>query len=88
MGVLDSVGNTLLIYTHGNKVAPFMQAMHFSFGVGALLSPLMVRWAMVSQTTRTNYHVHGATMETTLAKLIVNMPIDEVEKAVATVSIY
>jgi len=48
LGVLDSVGNTLLIYTHGNKVGPFMQAMHFSFGIGALLSPLFVRWAMVS----------------------------------------
>ena len=47
MGVLDTIGNTLLIYAHGDKIGPWMQAMHFHFGLGALLSPLFVRGSMV-----------------------------------------
>ncbi len=41
-GVLDVGGNTLLVWVHGKDVSPFMNAMHFFFGVGAFLSPIIV----------------------------------------------
>lgn len=41
-GVLDVGGNTLLVWVHGKEVSPFMNAMHFFFGVGAFLSPIIV----------------------------------------------
>lgn len=41
-GALDIGGNTLLIWVHGKRVAPFMNALHFFFGVGAFLSPIIV----------------------------------------------
>jgi FHS family Na+ dependent glucose MFS transporter 1 len=44
MGFLDTGGNVLLIRLHGSEVGPYMQAMHFSFALGALLSPLAIKW--------------------------------------------
>lgn len=39
---LDVGGNTLLLWTHGDKVGPFMNGLHFFFGVGAFLAPIVV----------------------------------------------
>jgi FHS family Na+ dependent glucose MFS transporter 1 len=41
-GSLDVGANTLLVWVHGNRVGPFMNGLHFFFGLGALLSPLVV----------------------------------------------
>jgi FHS family Na+ dependent glucose MFS transporter 1 len=34
--------NTLLVWTHGERVSPFMNGLHFFFGLGAFISPLLV----------------------------------------------
>ena len=36
-------GNVLLIYLWGSDVGPWMQFMHFCFGVGAFVAPLLMR---------------------------------------------
>ena len=41
-GALDVGGNTLLVWAHGERVGPFMNGLHFFFGVGASLSPIIV----------------------------------------------
>ncbi len=41
---VDLGGNTLLVRVHREKVGPFMNALHFFFGIGAFLSPLIVGW--------------------------------------------
>ena len=46
-GALDVGGNTLLVWVHREKVGPFMNGLHFFFGVGAFLSPLIIAQAMV-----------------------------------------
>jgi MFS transporter, FHS family, Na+ dependent glucose transporter 1 len=46
-GALENGGNTLLVWIHGKRVAPFMNALHFFFGVGALLAPIIVAQAML-----------------------------------------
>ncbi len=38
---VDVGGNALLVWVHGNQVGPYMNALHFFFGVGAFLSPLL-----------------------------------------------
>ena len=47
-GAVDVGGNTLLIWLHRDKVGPFMNGLHFAFGLGATLSPLLMvpimRW--------------------------------------------
>ncbi len=45
-GSLDVGGNTLIMWAHGSKVGPFMNGLHFFFGVGAFLAPLLVALAI------------------------------------------
>jgi fucose permease len=42
MGTLDVGGNTLLVWVHRRQVGPFMNGLHFFFGVGAFLSPIII----------------------------------------------
>jgi FHS family Na+ dependent glucose MFS transporter 1 len=42
VGMMDVGGNTLIIWLFDKAVGPFMNALHLSFGVGALLAPLLV----------------------------------------------
>jgi len=51
MGVLDTVGNVLIIFLHGENAGPWMQGLHFVFAVGALSSPLFVRASMALSET-------------------------------------
>ncbi|MFZ0534203.1 MAG: MFS transporter, partial [Anaerolineales bacterium] len=54
-GALDTGCNTLLTWIHREKVGPFMNGLHFFYGVGAFLAPLIfarvilaaneIRWA-------------------------------------------
>ena len=39
---LDVGCNTLLQWVHGEGVGPYMNGLHFSFGVGAFLSPILL----------------------------------------------
>ncbi len=41
-GMINTGGNTLLVWTHGERVGPYMNGLHFFFGLGAVLSPLLV----------------------------------------------
>jgi FHS family Na+ dependent glucose MFS transporter 1 len=41
-GTLNVGGNVLLIWVHGSQVAPFMNALHFFFGVGTFVAPILV----------------------------------------------
>ena len=40
-GILDVGANTLLMWIHGEKAGPFLNGLHFFFGVGSLSAPLM-----------------------------------------------
>jgi FHS family Na+ dependent glucose MFS transporter 1 len=41
-GILDVGCNTLLLWTHGEKAGPFLNGLHFFFGVGSLGAPLLL----------------------------------------------
>jgi MFS transporter, FHS family, Na+ dependent glucose transporter 1 len=41
-GVLNIGGNALLVWVHGDKVGPFMNGLHFFFGVGTFITPIIV----------------------------------------------
>ena len=40
-GIMDVGANTLLLWTHGEKAGPFLNGLHFFFGVGSLIAPLV-----------------------------------------------
>lgn len=44
--IIDVGANTLIIWIHKDKVAPFMNALHLSFGIGAFISPLIISRAL------------------------------------------
>jgi fucose permease len=48
-GSLDVGGNTLLVWLHGSRVGAYMNGLHFFFGVGAFIAPLVL--AQVSLAT-------------------------------------
>jgi len=45
-GGIDVGGNTLLIWVHKDKVGPFMNGLHFFWGTGAFLAPIVVALAV------------------------------------------
>ncbi len=45
--MVDVGGNTLLVWLHGEKVGPYMNGLHFFFGLGAFLSPIIVAQALI-----------------------------------------
>ena len=44
--IVDVGGNAMIGWVHGAKVGPYMNALHFFFGVGALISPIIVGLAL------------------------------------------
>ncbi|MCC6458583.1 MAG: MFS transporter [Caldilineaceae bacterium] len=47
-GVVDVGGNALVVWIHRARVGPFMNALHFFFGVGAFLSPIVIAQAVLA----------------------------------------
>lgn len=45
-GTLDVGANTLIQWIHKEHVAPYMTGLHFFYGIGAVLSPIIVAQAM------------------------------------------
>jgi FHS family Na+ dependent glucose MFS transporter 1 len=41
-GLVNTGANTLLVWTYGEKVGPYMNGLHFFFGLGAFLAPILV----------------------------------------------
>jgi len=41
-GALDVGSNAMLVWVHGSKVGPFMNALHFFFGIGTFIAPIII----------------------------------------------
>ena len=41
-GFINTGANTLLVWTHKEKSSPYMNALHFFFGLGAFLAPILL----------------------------------------------
>ncbi len=61
--MVDVGANTLIVWVHREKVGPFMNGLHFFFGVGAFLSPIVVAQVLL--------HSDGVTWAYWLLALIV-----------------
>ncbi|KYR01026.1 hypothetical protein DLAC_02112 [Tieghemostelium lacteum] len=60
-GFLDSGLNAMIVWVWKESVNPFMQLLHFSFGVGAFLAPLVIS-QLVSYSLVTQYMVLAVIM--------------------------
>uniref|UniRef100_A0A8C6QYU2 Sodium-dependent glucose transporter 1-like n=1 Tax=Nannospalax galili TaxID=1026970 RepID=A0A8C6QYU2_NANGA len=54
-GILDTGGNVLILDLWGDKGAPHMQALHFSFALGAFLAPLLAKLAWGTAASAANH---------------------------------
>ncbi|KFO30514.1 Sodium-dependent glucose transporter 1A, partial [Fukomys damarensis] len=54
-GILDTGGNVLILALWGDKGAPHMQALHFSFALGAFLAPLLAKLALGTTVSAENH---------------------------------
>lgn len=43
MGCIDTVSNVYMIRIYGKDVSPFLQALHFFYGIGAFVSPMIAQ---------------------------------------------
>lgn len=48
-GILNIGGNNLLVWLHGREVGPFMNGLHFCFGVGTFITPVIVAQFVVME---------------------------------------
>lgn len=72
---LDVGANTLLVRVHGTRVAPFMNAMHSCFGVGALIAPIIVaRLLFFGQQASTQSYLPLAVVLLPLAVFVFKLP--------------
>lgn len=50
-GCMDCIGNFWLIHIWGKENPPFMQIVHFMFGIGALIAPFLVEPFLLNKET-------------------------------------
>ncbi|XP_057619024.1 sodium-dependent glucose transporter 1A-like isoform X2 [Chionomys nivalis] len=55
VGVVDTGANVLILAIWGDKGAPHMQALHFSFALGAVLAPLLAKLAWSTSESTQNH---------------------------------
>ncbi|XP_013366296.1 PREDICTED: sodium-dependent glucose transporter 1B-like isoform X1 [Chinchilla lanigera] len=55
LGILDTGGNVLILALWGDKGAPHMQALHFSFALGAFLTPILAKLALGTTVSAENH---------------------------------
>ncbi|CAH6778242.1 RGD1561777 [Phodopus roborovskii] len=58
-GALDTGANVLILDLWGDKGAPHMQALHFSFALGAFLAPLLAKLAWGASASTQNHTEPG-----------------------------
>ncbi|XP_003466523.3 sodium-dependent glucose transporter 1C [Cavia porcellus] len=64
-GIMDTGGNVLILTLWGDEGAPHMQALHFSFALGAFLTPILAKLALgttASPENHTEPHLHPAAL--------------------------
>lgn len=80
-GAVGVGGNALLVWVHQSRVAPFMNALHFFYGVGGFISPLIIaRTFSIQNTTAVPYFVLGLLI-LPAAALLLRLPSPQNQQA-------
>uniref|UniRef100_G3VSP4 Major facilitator superfamily domain containing 4B n=2 Tax=Sarcophilus harrisii TaxID=9305 RepID=G3VSP4_SARHA len=59
-GILDTGGNVLILNLWTGEAAPHIQALHFTFALGAFLAPLLAKLALGSTVLSDHHGIAGA----------------------------
>ncbi|HKP85111.1 MAG TPA: MFS transporter [Blastocatellia bacterium] len=80
-GALGVGGNALLVWVHQSRVAPFMNALHFFYGFGGFISPLIIaRTLSIKNTTAAPYFTL-ALLVLPAAALLLRLPSPQNQQA-------
>lgn len=82
MGTLDTGGNVMILWLHESKSDPYLQSAHASFGVGSLLSPLIIS-ATLDSPYKINiawWAVSAFIIPIALALLVTESPVNNTAK--------
>ena len=75
-GSLDTGGNVLLLNIwQGRDSGPYMHALHFTFGIGAFLAPLISRPFLVN--VEEVEHLNDSLVSTNLTEEVVGLEVEE-----------
>ncbi len=77
-GLVNTGANTLLLWTHGEKAGPFMNALHFFFGLGSFLSPFLLGLLISTGGNYSNVYLLLAVIDATVGVVVLaslNAPI-------------
>src|SRR5262249_32084038 len=73
-GAVGVGGNALLVWVHGSRVAPFMNALHFAYGAGGFIAPLIVAWTLSLNKTIVAPYVVLAVLMLPAVALLLRLP--------------
>ncbi|MBN1658517.1 MAG: MFS transporter [Anaerolineae bacterium] len=73
-GALDVGGNTLIVWLHGRRVGPYMNGLHFFFGVGSSIGPLIAAAALAVAGDTTRAYWVLAVLLVPLAAWLIRVP--------------
>ena len=79
-GTLDVGGNALLVWNHPTNLAPYMNGLHFFFGVGAFVSPILIAQAVFYSGGITWAYWVLALCIAPIALVILKLPSPEIQK--------
>lgn len=79
MGSIDSLANLQMMHIYGDAVSPFLQALHFCYGVGAFVSPMIAEPFLLNEDC--SYFVDNITMPTPAPNKTYDLPANTLEEA-------
>ena len=80
-GAVGVGGNVLLVWVHQSRVPPFMNALHFFYGVGGFISPLVIRWSLTIKNTMAGPYLALALLILPAAALLLSLPSPQNQQA-------
>ena len=83
-GALGVGGNALLVWVHQHRVAPYMNALHFFYGLGGVFSPLIIRVIQSFHNSTTTTYFALALLILPSAALLLSLPSPQNPPVVAT----
>jgi FHS family Na+ dependent glucose MFS transporter 1 len=80
-GAVGVGGNVLLVWVHQSRVPPFMNALHFFYGVGGFISPLVINWSLNIKNTMAGPYLSLALLILPAAVLLLRLPSPQNQQA-------
>jgi FHS family Na+ dependent glucose MFS transporter 1 len=69
-GLVNTGANTLLLWTHGGKAGPYVNALHFFWGLGSFISPFLLGLLLAAGGTYSNAYTLLALFDLVMGAIV------------------